>query len=70
MSVLFIIFVVHMLPSERGTPFNTDNNVNIESHLHLIKTRKNELQNIITFNKSINICINNSIIPTTKRHIF
>ena len=68
MSVL--LFVVHMLPSERGTPFNTDNNVNIESHLHLIKTRKNELQNIITFNKSINICINNSIIPTTKRHIF
>lgn len=70
MSVLFIIFVIHMLPSKRGTPFNTGSNVNIEFHIHLIKTRKNELQNIITFNKSINICINNSIIPTTKRHIF
>lgn len=70
MSVLFHYICNPYAPIKRGTPFNTGSNVNIEFHIHLIKTRKNELQNIITFNKSINICINNSIIPTTKRHIF
>lgn len=42
MSVLFIIFVIHMLPSERGTPFNIGSNMNIESHIQLIRTRKND----------------------------
>ena len=70
MSVLLFVFVIHMLPSERRTPFNIGSNMNIESHIQLIRTRKNELQNIITFYKSTKICINNSIIPAMMRHIF
>ncbi len=55
MSVLFhYICNVYMLPPERVTPFNIGSNVNIESHIQLIRTRKMDCKISL---RSINLSI-------------